>query len=92
MIQITKEELIKLAQAANLSLSDEEIPGLVKRIEAVLSYAVYLQEFHQTGKALPQLSNVVREDMVKNSPVEPLIALAPEVEENFYVVPAILKQ
>jgi aspartyl/glutamyl-tRNA(Asn/Gln) amidotransferase C subunit len=92
MIHVTKEEILKLAQAANLSLSDEEIPVLVKRIEEVLSYAAYLQEFHQTGKSMPQLSNIVREDIEKNSSVELLLALAPEVEENFYVVPAILKQ
>ncbi len=93
MIHITKEELLKLANAANLTLSEEEIPALVRRLESVLSYAAYLQEYAGDKEAiLPQLSNVTREDVVKETPVEPLIALAPEHEENFYVVPAILKQ
>lgn len=92
MIRITKEELIKLAQAANLSLDDDEIPGLVKRLESVLAYAAYLQEFQDSGKSLPQASNIVREDVVIEAQVEPLLALAPEHEQQFYVVPAILKQ
>ncbi len=92
MIHITKEELLKLAQAANLSLSEEEIPGILRRLEAVLSYAAYLQEFQDTGASLPQISNIVREDVAKETPIEPLLALAPEIEEQYYIVPAILKQ
>jgi len=92
MIHVTKEELIKLAQAANLSLSENEIPALLKRLEEVLSYAEYLHELHEVSQELPRLSNVVREDAVKEVQVEPLRALAPEQEQQFYVVPAILKQ
>jgi aspartyl/glutamyl-tRNA(Asn/Gln) amidotransferase C subunit len=92
MIQITKEELVKLARAAQLTLSEEEIPGLIKRLESVLSYAGYLQEFEDTGKILPLVSNVMRNDVAKESSPDQLLALAPEVEEHLYVVPAILKQ
>ncbi len=94
MIRITKEELLKLASAANLTLTEDEIPALVRRLESVLSYASYLQEYAGGDKEvlLPHVSNVTREDLVKETPVEPLLALAPEHEENFYVVPAILKQ
>lgn len=94
MIHITKEELLKLANAANLTLTEEEIPALVRRLESVLSYASYLQELSGGAQEalLPQVSNVTREDLVTETPVEPLLALAPEHEENFYVVPAILKQ
>ena len=94
MIHITREEVLKLAQTAKISFSDEEIPALIERLESFISYASYLKEVadQYEGAPLPKLSNVTREDEVKPVPVEPLLELAPDREENYYVVPVILKQ
>ncbi len=94
MIHITREEVLKLAKTADLTFTDEEVAGLVKRLESVMDYASYLKEVaaQHEGSPLPKLSNITREDLVKHVPVEPLLELAPEREENYYVVPVILKQ
>lgn len=91
---ITREEILKLAKSANLSITEQEIPVLLKRLEDVLGYASYLKDIaaaHE-GELIISMKNITREDLVKPSQVEPLLALAPEREENFFVVPAILKR
>ncbi len=94
MVHISREEVLKLAKAAHISLTEKEIPALVCRLESFISYASYLKEVaaEHEGAPLPKLSNVMREDKVIPTPVEPLLDLAPDREENFYVVPVILKQ
>ncbi len=93
MVKITREDLLKLAKISAMSITEDEIPPLVEKLEAVLGYASYLQEIaaQQKGAAMPKNINVMREDVVIPTPSEPLLALAPSREENFYVVPIILK-
>ena len=94
MVHITREEVLKLANTADLTFTEEELTGLVKRIEAVIDYASYIKEVADQHEAsqLPKLSNITREDVVTKVAVEPLLELAPEREEDYYVVPVILKQ
>ncbi len=95
MVNITREEVLKLAKTADLTFTEEELTDLVKRLESVIDYASYLREIAEQAEGsatLPKLSNVTREDVVKPVPVEPLLELAPEREEDYYVVPVILKQ
>ncbi len=94
MIHITREEVLKLAKTADLTFTEDELASLVKRLESVIDYASYLNEVAQQHEdsTLPKLSNVTREDVVKPVPVEPLLALAPEREEDYFVVPVILKR
>lgn len=94
MIKITREEVFKLGQISNISISEEEIPALIHKLSAVLSYAVYLKDVaaqHQGAASLPVQSNITRSDHAIPSDPEPLLQLAPAREENFYVVPMILK-
>ena len=94
MTRISREELLKLAQAARLHLTEEEMPALVERLESVLGYASYLKEVaaQHEGAPLPKMSNVTREDKAVPTAVEPLLELAPNRDGNYIVVPAILKQ
>lgn len=94
MVKITREEVAQLAKTADLTFSEKELLGLVKRLESVIEYASYINEIaaEHEGSPLPKLSNVTREDEVKSVDIEPLLELAPEREENYYVVPVILKQ
>lgn len=94
MIKITREDILKLGQISNISLTDEEIPPLVEKLQAVLSYAEYLKEVAEAQQAcepMPKNSNIARNDEVIPTPAEPLLALAPQREDHFYVVPMILK-
>lgn len=93
MIKITREDVLKLGTISNISISEEEIPALVDKLQAVLSYAVHLKDIaaQKEGAQLPVQSNVMREDKVVPTSAEPLLALAPAREDNFFVVPMILK-
>lgn len=93
MIKITREDVLKLGTISNISISEEEIPALVDKLQAVLSYAAHLKDVaaRQQGTELPVQKNVMRADEVIPTPAEPLLALAPAREDNFFVVPMILK-
>ena len=94
MAHISREELMKLAKAANLMLTEEEMPALVERLESVLSYASYLRTVatESESDSLPHMSNVMRADEVVSEDGIQLLQLAPHSEENFFVVPVIIKQ
>lgn len=94
MIKISKEDVLKLAKIANISCSEDELPKLVARLEAVLSYASDLKDTAAQAKAIPERKNinVMRADEVIPTPAEPLLALAPHREEQFFVVPKIIKE
>lgn len=93
MAKVTKEEVAKLAHMSQLAIDEHDIEKLIAKLDAVLSYASCLIDVAQgkTADAMVQNSNIVREDRVINTDQEPLLALAPEREENYYVVPMILK-
>ena len=93
MIKITREDVLKLGHISNISISEDEIAPLMEKLSAVLSYAEYLKDIvgRQQGNPLPVQSNIMRQDVVIPVDPEPLLALAPAREENFYVVPMILK-
>ncbi len=94
MIKITREDVLKLAKISNLSCSEEEIPQLIARLESVLSYASSLKDIAATIEKVPQVKNVnvVRDDVVIPCDPEPLLALAPHREDQFFVVPKIIKE
>lgn len=93
MIKVTREEILKLGRIANISINEEEISALTEKLQAVLSYAAYLKEIaaQQSCGPMPKNSNVMRNDEVIPTPAEPLLALAPQREDHFFVVPMILK-
>ncbi len=93
MIKITREDVLKLGKIANISITEEEIAPLIDKLQAVLSYASNLKNVAEavSCEPLPQQSNVMRDDEVVTTPAEPLLALAPQREEHFFVVPMILK-
>lgn len=92
MAIISREEVLKLARMSNLSIHENEIEGIVKQIEDVLTYAARVQEISEDIQiAAMKNINVVREDVVIPTAAEPLLAQAPEQESHYFVVPAILE-
>ena len=94
MVHMSREDLLKLGRSAALHLTEEEIPLLMKNLETVLSYAEDLKHLAAaySGAPMPKNSNVTREDEVIPTPVEPILAEAPQREDSYFVVPVILKQ
>jgi aspartyl/glutamyl-tRNA(Asn/Gln) amidotransferase C subunit len=92
MAHITQEELIKLARISQLELEQDEIAPLLKHIESILQYALCVKEAAAGGVFDEhQQINVLREDVVIKTDPEPLLALAPEREANYFVVPKIIE-
>ena len=94
MTKITKDEVLKLAKMSNILMYDNEAEILAKDLEEVLTYASSLQtvaERYQGYAPLPQNVNIMRDDVIQATPVEPILQLAPEHEGSYIVVPKIIK-
>lgn len=93
MAQITKEEVLKIAQISHIKVDHDELEPLMQKLQAVLSYAERVNEIAaQQGDELPHKAvNVFREDLVIPTNPEPILAQAPEEQEHYFVVPRILE-
>ncbi len=91
-MNITKEEVIKIAEISRLSLSDNEIEKILKQLEEVLGYAQRVKDIADQAEQQPSYKNinVMRQDVVEPSCPESVLACAPEAEEHFFVVPRIV--
>jgi len=96
MIQITREDVLHLAQLSSLKLDDSEIDGLQANISDILGYVENLNKLDTTGVEptyqVTGLSNVWREDIVIDYGLsrEALLDLAPESTDNQVKVPKVL--
>lgn len=94
MTKISPQEIIKLAKISHITIEEKEIERLIKEIEEVLDYASFLQEIakgHKTESSLVNI-NILREDIVKETDPKEILEDAPSTQENYFVVPAIIKQ
>lgn len=91
MTKISKEEVLKLAAISQIEIKPEEIDQVTRQLEEVLSYAARVKEIAaDTQELSPKNVNVIREDLVKPTDPELVRAQAPEREQDFFVVPAVL--
>lgn len=94
MAIITKEELLKLAQLSCIKLEDDEVEPLRASIEAVLGYASRLKDVaaqHADGIQQVMPTNIFRADTALVC-TEPIVDYASVHENNYFVVPVIIKQ
>ncbi len=91
MTKISKEEVLKIAKISSLDIRDDEVQAMIKQLEHVLSYAERVTEVAADVQE-PSTKNVnfFREDVVIKTDPELILSRAPEREEDFFVVPAIL--
>lgn len=96
---ISREDVVKLAKMSQLVIPDEELSSYAAQLEARLSYTTFLQTVlakHAAAiAALPEEKvhmNVMRDDVALQVDPEPFLALSPQREENFFVVPVVVKQ
>ncbi len=88
MAQLTREDILKLAQLARVGLTDEEVDEFSTELTAILQYVEQLSSIEVDGlqptSQVTGLSNVTRPDEVKHYDYEPLDLLknVPTVEAN----------
>lgn len=96
MTEISREDVLKLAQLSSLELEDSEIAGLGQDLSNILGYIEQLSELNTEG-VLPTyqvtgLENVWRDDVVDqlDASREELLSLAPEQQADSVKVPKVL--
>ncbi len=95
-MSITVKDVQHVARLARLQLSPEEEAVFTEQMNAILQYAEKLNEL-DTENVKPtthvlQVSNVMRDDVVKESlSQEEALLNAPEDEEGHFKVPAVLE-
>ena len=90
MIEIDKEEIIKLAKLSAIELDKQEIDLCVEEIKAVLNYCDELSNVKVKTSLEPKSGvNIFREDKIKKCESR-VLDQAPEKDDNYFVVPKIL--
>lgn len=96
MTQISRDDVLHLAQLSNLELSDNEIDSLKIDLSNILGYVEQLSELDTDGVEptyqVTDLENVWRDDKIIDYGVsrEDLIRLAPESTDSQIKVPKVL--
>jgi len=96
MTQISRDDVLHLAQLSSLQLADDEIDGLQADIANILGYVEQLGELNTDGVEptyqVTDLENVWRDDKVIDYDIsrEQLLALSPESTNNAVKVPKVL--
>jgi aspartyl-tRNA(Asn)/glutamyl-tRNA(Gln) amidotransferase subunit C len=96
MASLTREEVQHVALLARLRLTDDEIAAITPQLAGILEHIAALQEVDVSGVSpsvsiLPPISTM-RADVAEPSyPPETLLANAPEREDDFLRVRAVLE-
>jgi aspartyl-tRNA(Asn)/glutamyl-tRNA(Gln) amidotransferase subunit C len=96
-MEITKQEVDKVAKLARLELTEVEKSAFTKQLSQILTHVETLKQYDTTGveptaTVLGQV-NVFRSDEVRPSlSVERALMNAPESAEGFFVVPKIIEE
>jgi aspartyl-tRNA(Asn)/glutamyl-tRNA(Gln) amidotransferase subunit C len=95
-MEITKQEVEKVAKLARLHVTEGEKESLAKQLSQILTHVEKLNQYdtkgiEPTSTVLGQV-NVFREDIVRPSlPVDKALANAPEREGDGFCVPKIIE-
>jgi aspartyl-tRNA(Asn)/glutamyl-tRNA(Gln) amidotransferase subunit C len=96
-LQVTREQVEKVAKLARLLLAQGEKETFAKQLSQILSHVEQLNRYDTTGveptTTVMGQANVFRDDVVRPSlPVEKALANAPEREGDGFCVPRILEE
>ena len=92
---VSKEELLHIANLADIKIKDEEIDKYLNNLEDILNYtellnSINLDELDETIGANDS-SNVFRKDEIAQfDNKEGIMANAPEKERNMFKIPKVL--
>ncbi|MFH1832462.1 MAG: Asp-tRNA(Asn)/Glu-tRNA(Gln) amidotransferase subunit GatC [bacterium] len=91
MVNFDREELLKIAKLSALELNEQEIELFEKQIGQILNFVQELQEVKLTTQAQSTKNiNILREDVAIQKNSDDILTLAPETNNNYFVVPKIL--
>jgi aspartyl-tRNA(Asn)/glutamyl-tRNA(Gln) amidotransferase subunit C len=94
-MKITRAEVEHIATLARLELTEAEIERLQSELSQILEYVDQLNEL-DTTQVLPTAHVVAREDVLRDDvsrpslPTEEVLANAPQTEEGYFRVHAVL--
>jgi aspartyl-tRNA(Asn)/glutamyl-tRNA(Gln) amidotransferase subunit C len=90
-MNITKDEIKKLARMSRIAVTDDEIVRLHSHVTSVLSYATRVQEIARDSAELEfSHDSRLRADKILSYNAQAILAQAPENQENLFVVPKVL--
>ena len=94
---IDRETVKHVAKLARLGMTEEEIDIFGNQLSVILENIAILQEVDVSGVSptahASSLSNIMRADVPQPSyPPEVLLANAPDQEDNYLKIPAVLEE
>ena len=95
-MEITREDILHLADLSNFSLTEDEINSLGADLKNLIKYISQLDELNVDGVEptyqVFEMENIWREDEIlpQDANREELLALAPAAEDNQVKVPKVL--
>lgn len=94
---IDRETVKHVAKLARLGMTEEEVDVFASQLSVILENIAKLQEVDVRGVSptahASRLNNIMRQDIPQPSyPPEVLLANAPEQEDNYLKVPAVLEE
>ena len=88
---VTKEEVEKIAQLADITIDKEKLSGFTGQFNNILEYFDILDNVGMDEMEESDLNNVLREDVVTPSLTqEEALENAGETEEGFIVAPKVM--
>jgi len=102
---VTKEDVLRVAELANLELTADEVPRMQRDLNAILGHIAQLNELDTSGvPAMAQVGEMLgaepeltgeglREDVVRSSlDRKAVMAAAPETDGRFFKVPKVIER
>ncbi len=95
-MSVSKEELLHIANLADLNIEDEKVDEYLKNLDDILNYIKILEKApvdkceEKIGES--EISNAFRKDEVKNFDGKDIMfENAPEMEENMFKIPKVIQ-
>lgn len=94
-MKVSKEELLHIADLADLNIKDEEVDNYLENLQDILNFADVINNAKTEGLeetiGANENCNVFRKDEVKEfDNKDGIMNIAPEKEKNMYKIPKVL--
>lgn len=94
-MQVSKEEILHIANLANLNLKEDEVEKYMGHLEEILNFANIVNKAPTEGLeetiSMNEAYNVFRKDEIKQSiNKEELLQNAPEQQEGMFKIPKVI--
>jgi aspartyl-tRNA(Asn)/glutamyl-tRNA(Gln) amidotransferase subunit C len=88
---VSEEEVLRIAELADIGISMEELPPFTRDFNAILEYFAVLDRVPGGEAWKAEIVNVLREDEVTPSlPQEEVLALADAAEDGYIRAPRVM--